>query len=101
MSARCWRELSDGRLAMAAQNTVCAAAPEVKGRVRGEDAPHIAMLEKMKAKVEEEESLAQAYGELSDDASSLDEQIEEALAVPEEAAGADSLAALKAKMGIG
>ncbi len=60
----------------------------------------IAMLEKMKNKVEEEESLAQAYGELSDSTSSIDEQIEEALALPEEAEGADSLAELKAKMGI-
>ena len=61
----------------------------------------IAMLEKMKAKVEEEESLAQAYGELADETSSIDEQIDEALAEPEDAAGADSLAELKAKMGIG
>ncbi len=61
----------------------------------------IAMLEKMKDKVEEEESLAQAYGELGgDETSSIDEQIEDALALPEEAEGADSLAALKAKMGI-
>ena len=61
----------------------------------------LAMLEKMKSKVEEEESLAQAYGELSDSSASIDEQIDEALALPEEAEGADSLAELKAKMGIG
>lgn len=60
----------------------------------------ISMLERMKDKVEEEESLAQAYGELSDSTSSIDEQIDEALALPEEAEGADSLAALKAKMGM-
>ncbi|MEM7355148.1 MAG: PspA/IM30 family protein [Acidobacteriota bacterium] len=60
----------------------------------------LSMLEKMKAKVEEEESLAQAYGELAEGESTIDEQIEEALALPEEAAGADSLAELKAKMGI-
>lgn len=60
----------------------------------------LAMLEKMKNKVEEEESLAQAYGELSDGTESLDEQIEDALALPEDAEGADSLAALKEKMGI-
>jgi len=60
----------------------------------------IAMLEKMKNKVEEEESLAEAYGELTDGTGSLDEQIEDALAIPEDAEGADSLAALKAKMGI-
>ncbi len=60
----------------------------------------ISMLERMKNKVEEEESLAQAYGEISDSTSSIDEQIDEALALPEEAEGADSLAELKAKMGI-
>ncbi len=60
----------------------------------------IAMLEKMKAKVEEEETLAQAYGEISAAPSSIDDQIDEALAEPADAAGGDSLAALKAKMGI-
>ena len=60
----------------------------------------IAMLEKMKDKVAEEESLAQAYGELGDGTTSIDEQIEDALALPEADEGADSLAALKAKMGI-
>lgn len=60
----------------------------------------IAMLEKMKSKIEEEESLAQAYGELSDSTGSIDEQIEDALALPEDTGGSDSLAELKAKMGI-
>ncbi len=60
----------------------------------------IAMLEKMKARVEEEETLAQAYGELADSGESIDQQIDDALALPEAAAGADSLAELKAKMGI-
>ncbi len=60
----------------------------------------IAMLEKMKDKVAEEESLAQAYGELGDGTASIDEQIEDALALPEADEGADSLAALKEKMGI-
>lgn len=66
----------------------------------------IAMLEKMKARVEEDESLAAAYGELSDGGgSSIDEDIELALGAGSspssaELKAADSLAALKAKMGI-
>ncbi|MEM7351302.1 MAG: PspA/IM30 family protein [Acidobacteriota bacterium] len=60
----------------------------------------VAMLERMKARVEEDESLAAAYGELADGPASVDDEIAAALAEPADAAGADSLAALKAKMGI-
>jgi phage shock protein A len=60
----------------------------------------IATLERMKDKVMEEESLAQAYGEMSDNTSDLDDQIEKALA-PSAAQGSESLAQLKKKMGIG
>lgn len=60
----------------------------------------VAMLEKMKNKVTEEESLAEAYGELSDSAASVDEEIEKALADTPRAGASDSLAALKKKMGI-
>jgi len=60
----------------------------------------VAMLEKMKQKVQEEESLAEAYQQLSDVGGDLDEDIDKALATPSSSAGADSLAALKAKMGI-
>ncbi len=62
----------------------------------------IAMLEKMKAKVEEDESLAKAYGEIADTGEDLDSQIDNALqgggsgSLPQ----SDNLAALKAKMGI-
>ncbi len=61
----------------------------------------IAMLEKMKAKVEEDESLAKAYGEIADTGENLDEKIDKALQggsgnLPQ----SDDLAALKAKMGI-
>ena len=58
------------------------------------------MLEKMKHKVQEEESLAEAYDQLADTGGSVDEDIDKALAVPSSSAGADSLAALKKKMGI-
>ena len=61
----------------------------------------IAMLEKMRSKVEEDESLAKAYGDIADSGSSVDDQINKALessgSVP---SASDSLAALKAKMGI-
>lgn len=62
----------------------------------------VAMLEKMKAKVEEDESLAEAYGDIIDTDQSVDDEINKAL---ESGAGkspavSDSLAALKAKMNI-
>ena len=61
----------------------------------------IAMLEKMRNKVEEDESLAQAYGEIADSGQSIDEQINKALGDGSSMSGAsDSLAALKAKMKI-
>lgn len=60
----------------------------------------VAMLEKMKNKVTEEESLAEAYGQLADSSASVDDQIEKALADSSSAAASDSLAALKKKMGL-
>jgi phage shock protein A len=60
----------------------------------------IALLEKMKDKVMEEESLAEAYGEMTDGSVSLDEEIDRTLAAPSSAATSDSLAELKKKMGI-
>ena len=60
----------------------------------------VAMLEKMKNKVQEEESLAEAYGELSDVGGTIDEDIDKALALPSSTAASDSLAELKKKMGM-
>ena len=60
----------------------------------------IAMLEKMKTKVEEEEALAEAYGDISEDGASLDEEIERAIGTPAASAATQSLADLKKKMGI-
>ncbi|MGQ9806020.1 MAG: PspA/IM30 family protein [Chlorobiales bacterium] len=61
----------------------------------------VAMLEKMKEKVNQEESLAEAYGKIADNSTSLDDQIEKALKAPS-ASGApsDSLLELKRKMGM-
>jgi len=62
----------------------------------------IVMLEKMRNKVEEDESLAQAYGEIADSGQSIDDQITKALGEGSSTPGvSDSLATLKAKMKIG
>ena len=60
----------------------------------------VAMLEKMKHKVEEEESLAEAYDQLNDVGRSVDDDIDKALTTSSPSAAADSLSALKQKMGI-
>ena len=60
----------------------------------------ISMLEKMKAKVEEDESLAQSYGELASADKSIDDELTAALGSGKTSAASDSLAALKSKMGI-
>ncbi len=61
----------------------------------------ISMLEKMKTKVNEEESLAEAYADVAElGTGSVDSEIDKALASGTSPAAADSLAALKAKMGI-
>jgi phage shock protein A len=61
----------------------------------------VAMLEKMKEKVNQEEALAEAYGKIADNSTSLDDQIEKALkAPPASGAPSDSLLELKRKMGL-
>lgn len=60
----------------------------------------IAMLEKMKAKVEEDESLAQSYGELAAVDKSVDDEINAALTGGQTSLASDKLAELKTKMGI-
>ena len=62
----------------------------------------LSMLERMRDKVQEEESLAHAYGELAAPTASVDDEINRVLAAPDakQLEAADSLAALKAKMGL-
>jgi phage shock protein A len=60
----------------------------------------IAMLERMKDKVQEDEALAQAYGEVANIDTSLDSEIDRALASSSTSNAQDRLAELKAKMGI-
>ena len=57
----------------------------------------LAMLERMKERVEEDESLAAAYGEVAESGGTLDDEIDAAL---ESKSGSDKLAELKAKMGV-
>jgi phage shock protein A len=59
----------------------------------------VALLERMKEKVSEEEALGQAYGEMADAGGSVDDEIDKALASGPSKAS-DSLAELKSKMGI-
>ena len=74
---------------------------KINQQLAGADASGtVAMLEKMKNKVQEEESLAEAYGELSDVGGTIDEDIDKALALPSSTAASDSLAELKKKMGM-
>lgn len=73
---------------------------KVNQQLAGADASEtIAMLEKMRDKVLEEESLAQAYGELTEVSLSVEQEIDKALAPPP-SDQSDALAALKKKMGI-
>ncbi|MDH3974128.1 MAG: PspA/IM30 family protein [Deltaproteobacteria bacterium] len=62
----------------------------------------IAMLEKMKAKVEEDESLAEAYGDMASIGTSIDSEIDKALDAPSQvdSSAATRLESLKAKMGM-
>jgi len=61
----------------------------------------VSMLEKMKEKVAQDEALAQSYGEIANESKSIDDEIDNALEGGEnQAKAADSLAALKAKMGM-
>lgn len=60
----------------------------------------IAMLEKMRSKVEEDESLSAAYGDLASADTSVEDEIDAALGGTEAPAASASLEELKKKMGI-
>ncbi|MCP4715333.1 MAG: PspA/IM30 family protein, partial [Deltaproteobacteria bacterium] len=61
----------------------------------------VAMLEKMRNKVEEDESLAAAYGDIAAVDKNVEDEINAALAGGSTADTSQSLAELKTKMGIG
>jgi len=58
----------------------------------------ISMLERMKDKVEEQEALAESYGEIANENQSLDAEIDAALGDDAKVEATDALSALKAKM---
>ena len=60
----------------------------------------IAMLERMKRKVEEDEALAQAYGEVGQPGTSVDAEINKALGSGQPSQAQDQLQAMKARLGI-
>ena len=60
----------------------------------------IALLERMKNTVDEDEALAQAYGEVATVASSVEVEIDHALAGAQTTSPQERLAELKAKMGL-
>ena len=57
-----------------------------------------AMLERMKSKVEAEESLAESYGELANEPKTLDAEIEEALGEGDDPAASEKLLELKKRL---
>jgi len=62
----------------------------------------VSMLERMKEKVDQEEALAESYAEIASENTSIDQEIDNALdSGSAEVKASDSLAALKAKMGMG
>ena len=60
----------------------------------------LSMLEKMKTKVQEDEALAESYGEMAMVENNIDTEINKALAGGTNPKASDSLASLKTKMGI-
>lgn len=61
----------------------------------------VAMLEKMKEKVAQEEALAESYGEIANESKSVDDEIDKALeSGSSQVKAADDLAAMKAKLGL-
>lgn len=60
----------------------------------------IAMLERMKERVNQTEAEAEAYGQIAEATTSIDDQINKALAEPSRTAASDSLLELKRKLGM-
>lgn len=86
-----------------ARSKVSAATKKINKQMAGVDSSStVAMLERMKEKVAEEEALAESYAEIAGENKSIDEEIDSAIdSGSAEVKAADSLAALKAKMGMG
>jgi phage shock protein A len=88
-------------LTLKARSKTASATKKINKQIAKIDASGtIAMLEKMKAKVEEDESLAIAYGEMANADKSIDDEINSALGGAKLPPPSDSLLALKQKMGL-
>ena len=60
----------------------------------------VSMLERMKDKIAEDEALAESYGEIANESKSIDDELDSALASDPKTQASESLANLKAKMGM-
>ncbi len=81
-----------------ARAKVSSATKNVNKQLAGIDSSStIAMLERMKEKVEKEESLSESYAEIAEENTSVDEEIELALG---SGSSSDALAALKEKLAL-
>ncbi|MCG8575911.1 MAG: PspA/IM30 family protein [Flavobacteriales bacterium] len=86
-----------------ARAKVSKATKKINEQLAGVDSSStVAMLERMKEKVAQDEALAESYGEIASENTSIDDEIDAAIdSGSAEVKASDSLAALKAKMGIG
>ncbi|GLB53087.1 hypothetical protein NBRC110019_21270 [Neptunitalea chrysea] len=81
-----------------ARARVSAATAKINKQVAGIDSNStVSMLEKMKEKVDQQEALAEAYGDIASESKSVDDEIDKVLGDSDVKASA-SLAALKEKM---
>ena len=85
-----------------ARATVSSASRKINQDLANVDSSStVAMLEKMKEKVAQEEALAESYADIAQEGRSIDDEIDKALEGAEpEVKAKDELAALKQKMGI-
>jgi phage shock protein A len=82
-----------------ARAKVSKATKTVNKQLAGVDSTStVAMLERMREKVDQEEAMSESYAEIADSNMSIDDEISSAL---EESSTSDALAALKAKMALG
>lgn len=85
-----------------ARAKVSSATKKINQQMAGVDSSStVAMLERMKEKVAQDEALAESYAEIAGENTSIDDEIDNALdSGSAEVKASDSLAALKAKMGM-
>ncbi len=88
-------------ITLKARARTAAATRKINKQIAGVDSSGtIAMLEKMRSRVEEDESLATAYGEMATADKSVDDEINAALAGGSTPSASQSLLELKRKMGM-